>query len=184
MSVVVSLILACLFVFLAGFNVWNMLTNRGTSASRSGLWTQVHRVTGYAFIALFVILSYFMLLRLKGWSDELSPRLILHMVLALSLAPLLLVKVIVARYRKAERDLLMALGIGIFTIAFSLVTLNLSIHYLRDASTGKVPVGISTTVILLVLISAAIAFFVKAQTKSKSPSLNKSAGELSNHDEP
>jgi len=183
-SVVVSLILACLFVFLAGFNVWNMLTNRGTSASRSGLWTQVHRVTGYAFIALFVILSYFMLLRLKGWSDELSPRLILHMVLALSLAPLLLVKVIVARYRKAERDLLMALGIGIFTIAFSLVTLNLSIHYLRDASTGKVPVGISTTVILLVLISAAIAFFVKAQTKSKSPSLNKSAGELSNHDEP
>jgi len=114
-------ILAGLFVFLAGFNVWNMLTNRGMSARKSRLWTQIHRVAGYAFIALFVILCYFMFLRVKGWSDELPGRLILHMVLALSLAPLLLVKVIVARYQKAARDLLMALGIGIFTIAFSVV---------------------------------------------------------------
>ena len=184
MSTVVSLILACLFVFLAGFNVWNMLTNRGMSASRSRLWTQVHRMTGYAFIALFIILSYFMFLRLKGWSDELSPRLILHMVLALSLAPLLLVKVIVARYRKAERVLLMTLGTAILTIAFSLVAINLTIHYLRGASTGKVPVAASATVIVVVLISAAITFFAKAQPKPKSVILNKSAGESSKQDEP
>jgi len=177
-------ILAGLFVFLAGFNVWNMLTNPTMSTRRSRLWTQIHRVAGYAFIALFVILCYFMFLRVKGWSDELPARLILHMVLALSLAPLLLVKVIVARYQKAARDLLMALGIGIFTIAFSLVALNLSVHYLRAASTGKVPVGTSTTVIVLVLISAAIAFFAKAQTKSKFLTLNKSAGKLNNQDEP
>ncbi len=40
---------------------------------------------------------------------EISARLVLHMSLALSLAPLLMVKVIVARYQKARRDLLTAL---------------------------------------------------------------------------
>jgi len=111
-STVVSVILAGLFVFLAGFNVWNMLTSLGMSVRRARLWTQIHRLGGYAFIALFVILCYFMFLRVKGWSNELPARLILHMVLALSLAPLLLVKVIVARYQKAARDLLMALTVS------------------------------------------------------------------------
>ena len=76
--VVVTLTLACLFVFLAGFNVWNMLTLHGPSAERNRLWTRIHRIAGYAFIALFATLSYFMLLRIKGWSDELSARLIFH----------------------------------------------------------------------------------------------------------
>src|SRR5689334_4007163 len=100
MHIATSLTLASLFVFLAGFNVWNMLTNRGSSVGSKGLWARIHRVAGYAFIALFAILCYFMLLRIKGWSDELSPRLVLHMALALSLAPILFVKVIVARYQK------------------------------------------------------------------------------------
>ena len=186
MSIVVSVILAGLFVFLAGFNVWNMLTNPGMSTRRSSLWIQIHRVTGYAFIALFVILCYFMFLRVKGWSDELPARLILHMVLALSLAPLLLVKVIVARYQKAARDLLMALGIGIFTIAFSVVAPNLFVHYLRVASSHKVPVGTSAIVIVVVLVSVAIAFYVKGkQRKPKPLDFNQSAGlTLSYQDEP
>jgi ferredoxin-NADP reductase len=189
-SIVVSLVPACLFVFLAGFNVWNMLTNRGTSMQSRRLWTQVHRIAGYGFITLFAILCYFMLLRVKGSSDELSARLVLHMSLALSLAPLVMVKVIVARYQKAARDLLTALGIGIFTIAFTLVALNLSIHHLRGASTGKVPVGISATVIVGVLISAAIAFFAKGkQPKSEfnagALALNKTPGlPPGNQDEP
>ncbi|HYX28947.1 MAG TPA: hypothetical protein VE863_10285 [Pyrinomonadaceae bacterium] len=189
MRVVVSLILACLFVLLAGFNVWNMLTNRGTSTRSVRLWTQVHRGAGYAFIALYVILCYFMLLRIKGSADELSPQLVLHMGLALSLAPLLVVKVIVARYQKAARGLLMALGIGIFAIAFTLVALNFSIHFLQVASTHKEPIGISATFIALALILAVIPLVAKAglpmpKSKEAVPSLNKSAGqELSNRDE-
>ncbi len=105
-----SIVLAGLFVFLAGFNVWSMLTNRGTSLRSSQLWTQIHRAVGYAFIALFVTFCSFMLLRIRALSDELSPRLILHMELALLIAPLLFAKVIVARYQKAARGLLMGWG--------------------------------------------------------------------------
>jgi ferredoxin-NADP reductase len=109
-----------------------------------------------------------MLLRIKGWSDELSPRIILHMGLALVLAPLLFVKVIVARYEKAARGLLMALGIGIFAISFTLVALNLSVHYLRSASTHPMPVGSSALFVAVVLTSAVVAFCAKSkQPKSK-----------------
>ncbi len=81
------------------------------------------------------------------------------MGLALSLVPLLLVKVIVARYQKAAGALLTALGIGIFAVAFTLVALNLSIHFLRVASTGRLPVGISATFVGAVLTSVTIALF-------------------------
>ena len=163
MHIATSLTLASLFVFLAGFNVWNMLTNRGLSVGNKRLWTWIHRVAGYAFIALFAILCYFMLLRIKGWSDELSPRLILHMALALSLAPLLFVKVIVARYQKTARGLLMGLGIAILGIAFTLVALNLSVHFFRAASTEKMPTGISVTVVVLILVSVVITSFARGK---------------------
>jgi ferredoxin-NADP reductase len=175
LPIVISLTLACLFVFLAGFNVWNMLTNRGTSARSSRLWAQIHRIAGYTFIALFAIFSYFMLLRVKGQTDELSPRLVLHVGLALLLAPLLLVKVIVARNQKAARGLLTTLGVGIFAAAFTLVSLNLIVHFLRVASNDKVPARTSVTLVGVVLISVAIAFFAKA----KQPKVKADTGVLS-----
>jgi 3-phenylpropionate/trans-cinnamate dioxygenase ferredoxin reductase subunit len=159
----ISLGLACLFVFLAGFNVWNRVGSRGTSAHEKQLWATLHRLAGYAFIALFGIFVYFMLLRLKGLPDELPPRLILHMGLALVLAPLLVVKVLVARYQKADRGLLMGLGVGIFAIAFTLVALNFFVHYLRQASSDKVPAGMSAGVVALVLLSTSIAYVRKGQ---------------------
>jgi ferredoxin-NADP reductase len=167
--VIVSLSLACLFVLLAGFNVWNMLSGRGVSAGHGRFWIQTHRVAGYAFIALFAIFCYFMLHRLKGWSDELPPRLILHMGLALILAPLLFVKVIVARYQKAARGLLTALGIGIFAFAFTLVALNASVHFLRAASTGKVGLETSAIFVALVLVSTIIAFSAKSKQPQPKP---------------
>jgi hypothetical protein len=156
---VISVPLAALFVFLAGFNVWIMLTNRGASPRSRRLWTRAHRISGHTFIALVAVFYYFMLLRVKGSLDELSPRLILHMGLAFLLAPLLLVKVIAVRYQKAAWNLLMALGIGIFGIAFALVALNVSVHYLRIASRHKVTVGTSEAVIVVVLALAVMGYF-------------------------
>src|SRR5690348_2303933 len=101
-----------------------MLSNRTTSGRSVRRWNQIHRIAGYTFIALFAVSLYLMLLRMKGWTDELSSRLILHMGLALLLVPLVMAKVLVARYQKAARGLLMALGIGIFGMAFTLVAMN------------------------------------------------------------
>ena len=158
MRILISLTLAGLFVFLAGFNMWNMLSNRTTSGRRSRLWSQVHRIAGYTFIAVFALNLYFMLLRVKGWQDELSPRLVLHMGLALFLVPMLVGKVLVARYQKAARSLLMVLGIGIFGMAFTLVAMNVAIHFLRVASPHKMPAWTPAMVIMGVLVSVVLAY--------------------------
>ena len=163
MRAAITLTLVGLFVFLAGFNVWNMLTSRGATVRGRRMWTTVHRAAGYAFIALFAILCFFMLQRVRGWSDELSPRLILHVSLALLLAPMLLAKWMVARYQKAERGLLTALGIAIFAGAFTLVALNVSIHFLRAATPGKLPAGTSATFLVAVLAAVTIPFFARRQ---------------------
>lgn len=166
---VISLTLAGLFVLLAGFNVWNMLSNRTTSGRNARRWIQFHRIAGYVFIAAFAVSLYLMLLRMKGWADELSPRLILHMGLALLLAPLVMAKVLVARYQKTARGLLMALGIGIFGMAFALVAMNVAVHYLRAASPHKVSGRTSEEVILAIVVLVAAAYLESLkQSKKKS----------------
>ena len=151
--------LAALFVFLAGFNVWIMLTERGASPRSRRLWARAHRIAGHTFIALFVVFCYVMLSRVRGYADELSPRLILHMSLAFLLAPLLLAKVMTVRYQKDAWKLLMVLGIGIFAAAFTLVALNLSVHYLRIAAKHRMATGITGTIIVGALALAVIGYF-------------------------
>ncbi len=135
-----------------------MLTERGASPLSRKLWSRVHRIAGHSFIALFVVFCYFMLSRVRGYSDELSPRLILHMSLAFFLAPLLLAKVMTVRYQKDAWKLLMALGIGIFAAAFTLVALNVSVHYLRIAAKHRMAIGISGTVTAFALALAVIGY--------------------------
>jgi len=132
----ISILLACLFVFLASFNVWIMLTSRGATPRSRKIWTGIHRICGYAFIALFVIFCYFMLLRIR-LADELSPRIVLHFSLALILAPLLLVKVIVVRYQRSAWNVLITLGVTIFAVAFTLVSINVAVHYLARSDAGQ-----------------------------------------------
>lgn len=159
MPSVVTIPLAALFVFLAGFNVWIMLTERGATPRSRRLWSRAHRIAGHTFIALFVVFCYFMLLRVRGSSDELSPRLILHMSLAFLLAPLLLAKVTTVRYQKDAWKLLMVLGIGIFGTAFTLVALNVSVHYLRIASRHQVTAGTAEGVIVIALSLGVMGYF-------------------------
>jgi ferredoxin-NADP reductase len=125
----------------------------------------LHRAAGYAFVSLFVIFSYFMLLRLKGWSDEISPRIVLHMALAFALAPLLLVKIIAVRSRKASHALLCALGITIYAVAFTLVAINMAVHFLRVASADKTPFWISSFFVFGILLLAGFALASKQKLR-------------------
>jgi ferredoxin-NADP reductase len=167
----VSLPLAGLFVFLAGFNVWIMLTGRGATPHTQRIWTQIHRICGYIFISLFVIFCYFMMLRIRS-ADELSPRIVMHLALALILAPLLLVKVIIVRYQKSAWNMLIALGTTIFAIAFTLVSMNVAVHYLRDLAPHKVPFALSLRIIAVVIVAAVIAFFARSKQPTPKPAIS------------
>lgn len=160
MRAFISIPLAGLFVFLAGFNVWIMLTGRGDSPRSRRIWTQIHRACGYTFVSLFVIFTYFMLLRIRS-ADELPPRIVLHLWLALMLAPLLLVKILVVRYQKSAWNLLLTFGVMIFVLAFTLVSMNVAVHYLRDLVPHKVPFIRSFSVILVTVVAAVIGLVTK-----------------------
>jgi hypothetical protein len=148
--------LAILFVFLAGFNVWIMLSGR-TATPHGQRWIQLHRIAGYTFITIFAVLLYFMLLRIKGLPDELSPRIALHAGLALCMVPLLFAKVLLVRSKKAPWGALMTLGISIFCSAFTLTGMNVSVHYLRNASPHKLPLWISKIVVMAICLVTARA---------------------------
>ena len=161
----ISIPLAILFVFLAGFNVWIMLRGPGTSPRARQIWTQVHRVCGYVFISLFVIFCYFMFLRIRS-ADELSPRIVLHVSLALVLAPLLLAKVFIVRYQKSAWNVIMVLGVAIFVGAFALVSMNVAVHFLRDLPSHKIPPYKSLIGIIATVAAAAISFLTKSKEQT------------------
>lgn len=151
MRTLVSLIAGLVFVMLAGLNVWIMMTDRG-SKPNGRLWMRVHRTVGYVFITVFVVAAYFMLMRLKGDTGEPPARILLHMTLALMLAPLLFVKVIVARRQPpGSHGLLPALGITIFSLSFTLVAMNVASFLLRNAKSGAIPVVASAALVVVVL---------------------------------
>jgi len=134
-----SAFLRSLFVLLAGANVWVMLhaSSRSKDPAAHARLMWAHRLGGYTFILLFCVFFYFMALRIKGSSDELPPRLTFHVILALLLIPILLVKVLIARYYRHYSSALLFLGVTIFALSFALVAMNLVPYLLgRAASTG------------------------------------------------
>src|SRR5579862_7835706 len=177
MHTLVSMISGSLFVLLGGLNVWIMLTNRCSSNRNSRLWRRVHRTVGYVFIAVFTITVYFMLMRIKGDSEELPPRILLHMSMALILAPLLVAKVLVARYQPGSSGLLFALGITIFAISFALVAMNIAPFLLGNAKSGTVSPVISAGFVLAV--SAAIGTLLLRRPAADVSSVIRKATDLS-----
>src|SRR5712691_3807506 len=119
-------ILGVLFILIAGANVATGLMSFGRVQDRAAsAWlVRFHRLGGYLFVALYCAMSYFMALRMKGVSDELSPRVEAHIVLALLLVPLLLVKIFIVRYRRQHLSAILPLGLVIFAVSFVLVAMN------------------------------------------------------------
>src|SRR6516164_1041891 len=65
--------------------------SRVKAANASSRMLALHRIGGYLFIALFCVMSYYMLARLRGGGDN-SPTVTIHLGLAMVLSPLLFVK--------------------------------------------------------------------------------------------
>lgn len=158
--------LSSLFVLLGGFNLWLMLGVEGSSKRSGRLWILAHRIAGYLFIAIYSVMFYYMILRIKGAVDELPGRILVHMVLALLLIPLLAMKVFVARHQKGLHGVLRALGIAIVAISFTLVALNIVWHALRSA-TGD-PVSPVTSAVVLILVFAFLSALILHRPKNAS----------------
>jgi cytochrome c2 len=100
-----------------------------------------HRILGYTFIALYVLMVVTMIIRISYYQDELSPRSIFHVILALSLIPLLGVKLLVARKYKLLTSRLFFLGMTIFLFAFLLNAISAGHYYLYKGAVREVTIS-------------------------------------------
>jgi ferredoxin-NADP reductase/mono/diheme cytochrome c family protein len=146
-STSISILLGSLFVALGAMNVWLIFhASRTLTTSRmSQRLVQAHRFGGYFFIALFCVMSYLMTLRTTNVSDELSMPALIHILIAMSLVPLLFVKVLIARYYKGYYSALTSLGLIIFCFAFILVALTAGPYLLRATSPTDTPPPVVNT---------------------------------------
>jgi ferredoxin-NADP reductase len=118
-----SIALGLAFVLVGGINVWLVLEawSRVKAAKVSARMLELHRIGGYVFIALFCVMSFFMIARIRNGGGDASPTVTLHLALAMVLSPLLFIKIVIARYYKNQHGLLMPIGLTIFVLAFVLV---------------------------------------------------------------
>jgi len=93
---------------------------------------RAHRFFGYLFVSVFAFMLVVMIQKLGSYQDELSPRVLLHAVLAVSLVPLLVLKIAIVRRYRALYSSLVAVGLVIPMLSFVLTVLTAGPCFLRQ----------------------------------------------------
>ena len=162
MTNVRGMLLGLGFITLAAANVVLMLEAGRTRDLRiKNRLIILHRVGGYLFVMFFCAMAVLMCRRLfgVGMSGKLPVRLVLHVALALVLAPLLFFKVLIAkRYRQAH-SLLMPLGIVIFVTSFVLVFLPVLSDLLRSIEPGSWSFKAEVVLVVLAISLSGLALW-------------------------
>lgn len=133
MNVMLSSIFGVMFVLigLTAAVVMILLKGRIKDKLRGKLWIRLHRILGLVFVGMYLITLISMIIRISDYQEDFSPRIVTHLVLALSLFPLLLVKILIARRSKALTNRLFSLGVVISTLAFLFITITAGYYFLH-----------------------------------------------------
>ena len=77
-----------------------------------------HKIFGYAFTAIFALMSAGMIIKTAQHDHEMSARVMLHIALGLTVICLLAIKLLMARRHKKLADKLLGVGLIIFVSTF------------------------------------------------------------------
>jgi hypothetical protein len=130
-----SSILATLLVVIGGVTVLIMLEMTGKiqdSPKRKG-WILLHRILGYLFLVLFAAMLVFMVIKAGGFQEELPARAMIHIILALLLVPLIMIKIVIARRHAQLSTKLIMLGLAIFGLSFGLTGITAGYYALHSS---------------------------------------------------
>jgi hypothetical protein len=132
MNPLVSTIISGFFLLFGAVAVYTMMRRMGgKELLKPEVYTTVHKIAGWAFVLLFIIMFIFMLERVENYWEESSPRITLHISLALALLLLLVIKVTIPRFFARLGKNLFLLGTGVYLVAFSLVTITGGYYIIR-----------------------------------------------------
>jgi len=131
-------LLSLLLLLCAGLSMYTMfeIFGRGASAVSAGHFKKLHKVSGYVYVLLFVLVSYLCIGFMMASKAEPSPRAALHVVLAWSIIVLFILKVLFVRVYRQFYSHARTIGIAMGVMSFALVGIT-GVHYLAVSSFGK-----------------------------------------------
>jgi len=135
MNAQLSSVVALIYVVVGGIAVCLMLELKGRARDRNinSILIFLHRFLGYLFTAIYVVMLYFMIMKISSYQEELSPRVVLHVALGIGLAPLIFVKILIARRHKLLTSHLLGLGVTILLFSFVLTGLTAGHYFLHKS---------------------------------------------------
>ncbi len=128
--------LGFLFVILAAVQVWLMLEVIGRERPRFNekIMSVIHRWNGRLFLLVYFVLAFVMIQRLAQSSAPLDARTIIHATLALSILPLLFVKILIVRYYPKAFNYVLPIGVIILAISLAFVGVMGGYYFIKKAS--------------------------------------------------
>jgi len=133
--VVLAIVAVLLQAWLWGPQFWDDVAKK-TRAPRA--WLRVHRMVGYTFAIIYVVMMWQMVPRLWHYQFELPARTVFHAVAAITLGVILVTKISIIRFFRHFEEAMPKLGFGILlcTIILSVLSLPFSLRaHALDRST-------------------------------------------------
>ena len=141
-------ILGSIFLLAGLIALLSMFTIMGKQEKKSNalVLKRVHKITGFIFFFLMLLISYFCL---KYWAqagDQISARAALHGVLAFGLLIVLLLKISIVRIFKQFLHYAPTMGMIVFSLAFVVFSTSAGYYFLRSFCTQSSQNNITTPV--------------------------------------
>lgn len=134
------LVTAFAAVFLM-FHLWGYPFDKATrtSAAPPGLM-RLHRVLGWVYLILYVVMMFEMVPRLWEYQVELPPRTVVHLILGITIGVVLLVKISILRFFRHLEEWMPVLGVTLLSCTILLSGLSVPFA-LREFSLARSAVG-------------------------------------------
>lgn len=92
-------------------------------------WMRVHRVVGYLYGAIYVVMMVHMVPRLWGYAVELPARTVVHAVAAIVIGVLLVTKIAILRWFRHFEEAMPALGLGLLVATVVLAGMSIPLGF-------------------------------------------------------
>ena len=126
-------ILATFFLIAGLIAVICMLTLMGKTERKisAQLLRKMHRVAGFVFTGLLLLISYFCLKYWATAADQLSTRAVLHGFLSLALIIIFILKISIVQYYKQFLRFVPVMGMIVFILSFVVFSTSAGFFFLR-----------------------------------------------------